>query len=265
MTRRACLFAVALVACAAACSPEEAKHKAAGNVLFRRGDIEGALREYRAAADANPRDANAQTLIGNALFEKERYDEAAAAYERGLSLDPGARAAAWGLITIYLRRGQEAPARARLQELVQREPRDFQAQAALGKLLYGAGDLDSAERHLREALTFAQNDPAALYALGLTLAKKHDREQARAIFDRLDAATPNKAYAPYGRAVAAAVAGSSDEALTWLSTALARGVDDLDQVERDDAFASLRTRPRFTELIAQARLRAPPQKGSPGP
>jgi tetratricopeptide (TPR) repeat protein len=141
------------------------------------------------------------------------------------------------------------------------EPRDPESQAALGKLLYAKGDLDGAERHLREALVWAQNDPAALYTLGLVIAKKKDRAQANAIFDRLDTLVPGRAYAPYGRAVAAAVAGDADQALQQLAVALERGVDDLTQVESDEAFATLKSTPRFSQLLASARTRALPRKG----
>ena len=75
------------------CSPPGARHKAAGNVLFKKGDIDGALAEYQGAVKADPKDANALTLLGNALFEKERYAEARAAWEQALAFDPRARAA----------------------------------------------------------------------------------------------------------------------------------------------------------------------------
>jgi tetratricopeptide (TPR) repeat protein len=247
------------------CNADGAKHKAAGNVLFKRGDFAGAEREYRAALAGNASDANAHTLLGNALFEEERYDEAAAAWRAALSLDEGARAARQGLVTLAMRRGRVDDARAQLEAMVARDPRDVEAHAALGKLLLGAHDLDGAERHLREALAQAQNDPSALYSLGLVLAQKKDSEQANAIFDRLESLTPGKAYAPYGRAVAAAASGHGDEALKWLSVALERGVDDLGQVERDASFAGLRSDPRFAALIAAARTRAPPRTGRPGP
>jgi tetratricopeptide (TPR) repeat protein len=250
------------------CSTEEAKRKAAGNVRFKHGDIEGAIAEYRAAIAANDRDANAHTLLGNALFEKERYAESAGEYERALALDPRARAAALGLVAVDLRRGETARAHQLLTELVTREPRDAEAQAALGKLDFARGDLAGAERHLREALVYAQNDPAALYTLGLVLAtnpNQTEREQATAIFDRLEAQTPGKAYAPYGRAVLAARRGDTEEALKQLAIALDRGVDDLTKVERDESFAALRETPAFRALLSAARSRAPPKKGSGGP
>jgi Tfp pilus assembly protein PilF len=245
----------------AACSQEAAKHKAAGNVLMRRGDLVGAEKEYRAALAIDGKDSNAHTLLGDALFEEEKYDEAARELDAALATDPNARAALQGRAMVHLRKGERDRAKALYERLVQNEPRDPEAQSALGKLLYASGDLDGAERHLRDALVWAQNDAAALYTLGLVLAKKKDRVQANAIFDRLDALVPGRAYAPYGRAVAAAVSNDADEALKQLAVALERGVDDLQQVENDEAFAALKSAPRFSQLVAAARTRAPPRKG----
>ena len=253
---RAALFRTSvLVLLAAACSPPGAKHKAAGNVLFKKGDVDGALAEYQAAVSADRNDANAHTLVGNALFEKERYTEARAAWEQALALDGRARAAMQGLVMIALREHKEDEAKARLEQMLANQPRDAEALTALGKLLYAKGDLDGAEGHLRQALVFAQNDPSALYTLGLVLAKQKHEEQATAIFDRLEKVTPDKAYAPYGRAVTCALAGKTDRALAELAIAFGRGIDDPEQVERDDSLATLRTSPKFAELVAAARAR----------
>jgi tetratricopeptide (TPR) repeat protein len=256
-------ISVAVLLLLAACSNEEARHKAAGNVLFKKGDLDGAANEYRAALKLNPKDANSHTLLGNVLFEKADYAGARSEYDSALATDAKARAAIQGLAMVQLREGQPALAKASYERLLAIEPRDAEAHAALGKILYAQKDLDGAERHLKEALVQAQNDPSALYTLGLVLAKKKDQAQANAIFDRLEKATPDKAYAPYGRAVAAAAGGKNDEALKQLAVALDRGVDDLGQVESDESFAALKSTPEFQALVQKARSRAPPKKGNP--
>src|SRR5688572_29208423 len=177
------MFAVAW--CGAGCSREEARRKAAGNVLFKKGDFDGAIREYRAAIAAAPKDPNSQTLLGNALFEKESWDEAKAAYHAALALDPQARAALQGLAMLHLRQKNSAEARAAFEKMVAANARDSEAHAALGKLYYADKQLDQAEQHLRQALTWAQNYTSSMYTLGLVLAKKKDPTQANVVFDRL--------------------------------------------------------------------------------
>ncbi len=264
------VLALAAIA-SSGCVREEARHKAAGNVLFKNHDLDGAVREYRAAiaAAAGDRvskgsgDANAHTLLGNALFEQGRLDDAKRAWEDALARDPGAGEPRRGLATLALRRGDTATARRLLEALATESPGDPEAQSALGKLLLGQGDLDGAEQHLRRALAVAANEPGSLYCLGLVLAKKKQRAQALEVFDRLEAAAPGQALAPYGRAVAASLAGDSDEALAHLGTALQRGIDDLDGVAADPAFAPLAADPRFRQLLTDARTRAGPRKGAP--
>ena len=238
-------------------------HKARGNVLFHNGDIPGAIVEYRAAIAAAPEDANAHTLLGNALFEQAQYEPAAQSFQDALARDPQAREARRGLATCYLRLGRRAEAEAGFAALVAQSPGDHEAEAALGKLLLARGDLDGAEQHLGEALRFVRNDPPTLYALGLALARKKQQAQALEIFGRLDGVRPGQPYAAYGRAVTFAQGGRKEEALQWLGQALERGVDLLDEVLSDPDLASLRDDPRFASLVAEARKRAPPKKGSP--
>jgi Flp pilus assembly protein TadD len=240
----------------AGCVGEEAKHKAAGNVLFHNGDLAGAVREYRAAITAAPSDGNGYTLLGNALFEQGKIDEAKGAYSDGLARDAKAREARRGLATIALRQGRRDEARKLFGQLADEAPNDPEAQTALGKLLLAQGDLDGAEQHLRAALAAANNDTGALYCLGLTLARKKQRAEALEVLDRLEKLTPAQPYAAYGRAAVAASSGDRDGALDLLGKALDRGIGDLDAVDGDTAFAELRADPRFVALIAKARARA---------
>jgi len=231
------------------CSPTEARHKAAGNVLFKKGDFDGALREYDAAIAANGKDANGYTLRGNVHFERERYAEAERDYRAALERMPEARAARQGIAQIALRTGRDDEARKQYEAMIAEVASDVEAHAALGKLLFRAGELEGAERHLRDALMYAQNDTATLYTLGLVLAKKRQLDPALEIFARLDATDPKRPYAPYGRAVAYARLDRRDDALAALREAFARGMTDVDAVKRDDAFERLRDDARFVAIV----------------
>lgn len=263
-------FASAVVALVVAlsatgCVRDEARRKAAGNVLFHNGDLEGAAREYRAVIAAAPNDANGYTLLGNVLFEQGRLDEAKRIYTEALAKDRKAREARRGLATIALRQGDVGSARGWFEALVNSDPTDAEARSALGKLLLGQGDLDGAEKHLRAALAIANNETGSMYCLGLVLAKKKQRAQAFEVFDRLEAVTPGQPFAPYGRAVASLLDGDKESALKWLEMALQRGIEDLDGVTNDPSFAALASEPRFLSLVAEARTRAGPKKGAPSP
>ncbi len=244
----------ALVLLLLGCVGEEAKRKAAGNVRFHNGDLAGAVSEYRAAVAIAPQDPNAHLLLGNALFEVGEIAAAHREYQTTLAIDPNAREARRGQATIALRGGKIAAARSQFEALVDEDPTDALAHSALGKLLLAQNQLDGAEQHLRAALAIVANDPGALYCLGLTLAKKREEARARELFDRLETLTPGRAYASYGRAMVWALAGKGVEAMSALETALGRGVEDLDGVEKDPAWAALKSDPRFAAAIAKARI-----------
>ena len=54
------------------------------------GDSEPSLADLRAAAEASPDDAGPWGVLAYALYEAEQFDEAVAAYERAVSIEPGA-------------------------------------------------------------------------------------------------------------------------------------------------------------------------------
>ncbi len=66
-------------------------HYDLGNVLYRKGNFEGAENAYRRALTAAPPAfaPDASYNLGNALFRAERYDEAVSAYRRTLEARPG--------------------------------------------------------------------------------------------------------------------------------------------------------------------------------
>src|SRR5687767_4967609 len=103
MKRFRCLTLVFLVLSSAlalglgGCDAPEARHKAAGNLLFRDKKYAEAKASYEAAVKANPRDAGARILLGNTLFELGDVAGARREYEDALRLDPQASEAHRGL------------------------------------------------------------------------------------------------------------------------------------------------------------------------
>ncbi len=225
-------------ALALACIGEEAQHKAAGNIRFRQGDVDGALREYAQAVKQTPSDAEAQVLYGNALFEKERYDQARAAFARAVAIMPEATAAHRGLAKVALRQHRGADAERHLGDVLSHDAHDREALRDLAGLRAERGDLAGAEELLLRAAAAARHDVRTLYPLALVQTRRGETDAALATADALAAAEPERGFADYVDA---------------LARALAKGVDDIGQVEADQNLAALRTHPRFRELLSQAR------------
>ena len=88
-----------------------------GTVLMMQGDLEGAIRRYRLAVNADEESGVAHTNLGLALMQ----------------------------------RGEVAEARRCLEKAVRISPNLFEAHLHLGELLLSLGDADAAATHLRRA------------------------------------------------------------------------------------------------------------------
>lgn len=119
-----------------------------------------------------------------AALETEEPDEAIAAYEQALNLDP-------------------ALAEAHLN---------------LGRLLHERGDLAGAERHYALALTSRPDDPLAVFNLGVALQDQGKLEAAVAAYERALAADPDLADAHYNLSGVYEALGKDQAALRHLST-----------------------------------------------
>ena len=64
-------------------------HYNLGAVLFRKGDVDGAIAEWQKTLAINPTDSGTQASFGNALVQKGLYHDAVAHYEAALRSDPG--------------------------------------------------------------------------------------------------------------------------------------------------------------------------------
>jgi len=138
--------------------------------------------------------------LGNALFDRSRFAEAAQAYERGITALPAGQPDAW--------------LQANLADALSRLPgREADARRGYQRALQGAEAL--ARRYPANA-TYASR--AGLYA-----ARLDDSESARRWAETAIALAPGSPDVLYRAAIAAALAGRTAEARERLQQALARG------------------------------------------
>jgi tetratricopeptide (TPR) repeat protein len=81
-----------------------------GNALYAADDCEGALAEYRRAAECDPRHAGAWNNLANVLAELDRPEEAIAAYRQALGVDPRLADARFNLAQTLVEIGRAAEA-----------------------------------------------------------------------------------------------------------------------------------------------------------
>lgn len=118
--------------------------------------------------------------------------------------------------------GDFTVAAANFKKLTEANPKDAQAWHMLGYSLHAAGKLDEALPIHMKAAEFKQMAPIATYNIACVHALK----------------------------------GKPDEAFAWLDKAVAAGFDNVDQLQGDEDFVSLRKDPRFAKVEASMKAKA---------
>jgi len=165
-------------------SDDPAAHINLGYALQNKGDLDGAIREYRQALSLNPNltvAAVAHNNLGNALQDKGDFDGAIREYRQTLSLNPNltvAAAAHKTLGTALHKKGDLDGAIQEYRQALSLDPNDYAFHSNLGFALAGKGDLDGAIQEYRQALSLNPNFALAHMLLGDALQRKGDLDGA---------------------------------------------------------------------------------------
>jgi Flp pilus assembly protein TadD len=202
-----------------------------GQAALLAADLRKAIDSYSSAEKSAPLDYDQLNWLGLAHYLSGEYDEARGTWERARGLQPGRADAINNLASVAKRRGDTA------------------SELAL----------------LAEALAQAPGDCHASNSLALAQAKRGDRAEALKTLAESDASCGGEyAYTSIQKAGILALDGEVDAALKELERGLER-VDTLVPVKEfevmtdlklDPAFARLRMRPEFAQLVAKYLPRA---------
>jgi tetratricopeptide (TPR) repeat protein len=146
--------------------------------LFAKGDLDGAIAEYRQAIHLKPDDPDAHNNLGRALGVKGDLDGAIAEYRQALRSKPDYAEAHYNLGTTLLSKGDEDGAIAEYRQALHLKPDMFEAHYYLGNALQDKGDRDGAIAAYQRALALNPKFPEALANLGSALASKGEIGEA---------------------------------------------------------------------------------------
>jgi tetratricopeptide (TPR) repeat protein len=166
-----------LVVFIAGCTPPGPRALLKGKKFLERGDFSSAVEQFKTATTILPANAQAWNYYGVALQHAGQPDDAAAAYNRALTLDRDLTEAHYNLGCLWLEQNKPDSAITEFTAYTLRRSNAPEGWLKLGSAQLGAGETVSAEKSFSTALYLNQNNAEALNGLGLARihrGKPHD-------------------------------------------------------------------------------------------
>jgi serine/threonine-protein kinase len=230
-------------------------HAALGWVRWRYDwDWPEAERAFKRANELNPNYAIGHGMYAMFLDSMGRFDESSTAHERARQLDPLSLIidATVGLHLYLARRYDEAIERCR--KTIEMDPNFFVAHARLGLAYEQKGMFEEAIAEFQKAITLSGGNTGSVAALGRAYALAGNRVEAQKVADDLTERSKREYIPPHSMALLYAGLGEPDQAFAWLEEAYEARSGSLSYLKVDPALDSLRSDPRFQDLLQRVGL-----------
>ncbi|MCA8924978.1 MAG: protein kinase [Planctomycetes bacterium] len=189
------------------------------------GDEEGAVRALRRGVEANPRDAQLLTTLGNFLAKLDRHAEAAEILARAWEVAPS-YTVALNLSSSYSALGRLPEAARMADHAVELDPSSLPARYYQGALRAALGDLEGALEPLSWVWEQSGGDfLLAVRPLSQALSAAGRDEEALSVLDRGLRDTPQNLDLLFARSLTYSALGRGDEELADLNAILAYSPD----------------------------------------
>ena len=155
---------------------------------------------------------------------------------------------------IYACARQYDRALAKFRSLVEQAPDNPDLHGGLGAAYVESGIYDKGLLEIKKSMRLSGNDPHRSAVLGWAYAKSGRKHEALQIAERLKMGSKNDLSMAVHLAVIYATLGDADRALEWLQTAYQRHSHVVAFIKCEPAFDSLRSDPRFQDLLRRIGL-----------
>ena len=221
-----------------------------------------AEREFKRALELDPGSsstyeptpASTYHWYSHYLMTVGRTEESFAAGKRALELDPVDLAIASHQGWYYLWTGDHSRALEPLQQTIAMDPNFTVAQWYIGLAYEEKGAFPDAISQFQNCVRLTNERPAMLALLGHAYAAGNQPTEARAVLQKLIAMEKDKYVPSYPVAVIHAALGEKDQALARLEKAYEARDSWMDYLAIDPRLDSLRSDPRFTDLLRRMNL-----------
>jgi len=228
-------------------------------------DLAGAEREIKEALRLNPSFSQAHQYYSSILTTMKRPDEAIAAAQRAMELDPLSATASTSLGVRYYYADRPVEAIAAFTKTLEVTPGFSVAHWGLAQCYRLQKRFPEQIEQLRSAAQLSGNSAYMRAHLAYGYAVAGDRKQAEALQSELRAEGAGGYLAPYHMALIAAGLGETDEAVTWLEKALKDRSGWLMYLPVEPEFDAMRQAPGFQRLLARTASEATPRTTSAPP
>lgn len=138
----------------------------AAQAALDQGQYDKAVADFQAAL-AQSKSLDGYFGLGNALTNLGRIDEAIAAYQEALKINPNDIPTLTNLGVAYYQQGRLREAQDTFRKVLSLDPDDAETHYLLAAALIQAGDLAAAEQELNRALELKPNLPEARFGMGM--------------------------------------------------------------------------------------------------
>ncbi|HEY1490402.1 MAG TPA: tetratricopeptide repeat protein, partial [Verrucomicrobiae bacterium] len=176
------------------CTPPGPRALLKGKKMLERGDYAAAVEELKTATALLPSSAPAWNYLGVACQHAGQPSDAAAAYQRALTLDRDLAEAHYNLGSLWLEQNKPDAAVTELTAYTLQRRNEPDGWLKLGSAQLHASDFLAAEKSFSTALSLSTNNAEALNGLGLSRVERGRPRDAAKFFDAAVQAHPD--YAP---------------------------------------------------------------------
>jgi tetratricopeptide (TPR) repeat protein len=215
-------------------------------------DWAGAEQEFTRAIELNPSLARAHSAFSAYLSIMSRHDQAIAEMKRARELDPLSLRYNANIGYAYYWARQYDQAIEQLTRTLELDQNFAPAHGLLGYAFAGKGDYTHAIAEYRESIKLRGENTSDQCYLGVALAKAGQRAEAEAILKQLE--TTKEYVSPTELAQLYVGLGDKEKALEALERAYMAHDLQLQYLGVEPLYDSLRTDPRFQELIRKVGL-----------
>ena len=229
-------------------------HVSLAHVKYYDLDWVTAEREYKRAIELNPNYPNAHSWYSVFLMSAGRFDEALAQIRRAQELDPLSLPINMTLGWVYLTGRQNEQSVDQLRKTLELDPSFVLAHHRLGLVYEQQGKYDAAIAEFKQVVNLTGGKPLGMTGLARAYALAGKHGEAERILAELQEMSKLRYVPPASVALVYAALGDKDQAFAWLEKAEQGRDGILARLKVDPRFDSLRSDPRFAQLLRRVGL-----------